>query len=153
MKTYAIVIKDMELSEFAFSRLKQSSFKVKNDFEIERFDAVVPKDVDDLLKTYDIEWNYPWEGKIVDFATGLTKSAYKTTRPKARIAAALSHYTLWMKASMMKEPILILEHDAYFTDKFYLKETKGDIIGINNPLGCTRKSNLFYNNMTSLIIQ
>jgi len=144
MKVYAIVIKDMEVSEFAFSKLKQSSFKVKNEFEIERFDAVVPKDVDNLLETYNIEWNYPWEGEVVDFATGLTKSAYKTARPKARIAAALSHYTLWRKASLLQEPILILEHDAYFTTKLDLKKTKGDIIGINNPLGCTRKSKEYY---------
>ena len=145
MKAYAIVIKNMEVSEFAFSKLKESSFKVKNSFEIKRFDAVVPNDVDNLLKTYNIEWNYPWEGKVSDFATGLTKSAYVTAQPKARIAAALSHYTLWMKASMLDEPILILEHDAYFTTRYDLKETKGDIIGINNPLGCTRKSNVYYN--------
>lgn len=145
MKAYAIVIKDMEISEFAFGKLKESSFKVKNSFEIKRFDAVVPNDVDNLLKTYNIEWNYPWEGKVSDFATGLTKSAYVTAQPKARIAAALSHYTLWMKASMLDEPILILEHDAYFTTRYDLKETKGDIIGINNPLGCTRKSNVYYN--------
>ena len=145
MKAYAIVIKDMEISEFAFGKLKESSFKVKNSFEIKRFDAVVPNDVDNLLKTYNIEWNYPWEGKVSDFATGLIKSAYVTAQPKARIAAALSHYTLWMKASMLDEPILILEHDAYFTTRYDLKETKGDIIGINNPLGCTRKSNVYYN--------
>ena len=143
MKAYAIVIKDMEVSEFAFGKLKESSFKVKNSFEIKRFDAVVPNDVDNLLKTYNIEWNYPWEGKVFDFATGLTKSAYVTAQPKARIAAALSHYTLWMKASMLDEPILILEHDAYFTTRYDLKEIKGDIIGINNPLGCTRKSNVY----------
>jgi GR25 family glycosyltransferase involved in LPS biosynthesis len=145
MKAYAIVIKDMEVSEFAFGKLKESSFKVKNSFEIKRFDAVVPNDVDNLLKTYNIEWNYPWEGNVSDFATGLTKSAYVTAQPKARIAAALSHYTLWMKASMLDEPILILEHDAYFTTRYDLKETKGDIIGINNPLGCTRKSKVYYN--------
>lgn len=34
MKAYAIVIKGMELSEFAFSKLQESSFKVKNNFEI-----------------------------------------------------------------------------------------------------------------------
>jgi len=144
MKAYAIVIKGMELSEFAFSKLQESSFKVKNNFEIKRFDAVVPTDVDKLLKTYNIKWNYPWEGKVSDFATGLIKSAYITARPKARIAAALSHYTLWMKASMLQEPILVLEHDACFITKLDLNKTKGDIIGINNPLGCTRKSNEYY---------
>lgn len=151
MKTYAIVIKDSEISEFGFNKLKSSSIKVKNNFEVNRFDAVVPKDVDKLLSTYGIKWNYPWTGEIVDFATGLVKRAYVTANPKARIACALSHYTLWQKASMLDEPILIMEHDAYFQNKidFDPAECKGNIIGINNPLGCTRKANLYYESIIS----
>jgi GR25 family glycosyltransferase involved in LPS biosynthesis len=146
MKTYAIVMKDHEISEFGYKKLCSSSKKVNNDFEITRFDAILPEDVDRLLSVYDIKWNYPWQGEVTDFASGLTKRAYVTTRPKARIAAALSHYTLWMKASMLKDPILILEHDACFTYKLDIDvyKCKGDIIGINNPLGCTRKANDYY---------
>lgn len=151
MKTYAIVIKDSEVSEFGYNNLLASSQKVKNDFEVNRFDAVVPKDVDKLLMTYGLKWNYPWTGETVDFATGLVKRAYVTANPKARIACALSHYTLWQKASMMDEPILIMEHDAYFQNKidFDPTECKGNIIGINNPLGCTRRANLYYESIIS----
>ena len=41
---------------------------------------------------------------------------------------------------------MVLEHDAYFIAKFDLdvSKSKGDIIGINNPLGCTRRSREFY---------
>ena len=84
----------------------------------------------------------------MDFATGLKKSAYRTANPKNRIACALSHYTLWKASADLQVPILILEHDAIFTKKLdpqYLVESKFDIIGINNPLGATRKSKEFYN--------
>lgn len=146
MKSFVITIPDVDVSELGFAKCTQSSIKVKNDFNLERFDAVVPEAVDDLLKSHGIKWNYPWQGQESDFSTGLIKSAYVTARPKARIAAALSHYNLWKKASISEEPIMVLEHDAYFIAKFDLdvSKSKGDIIGINNPLGCTRRSREFY---------
>jgi GR25 family glycosyltransferase involved in LPS biosynthesis len=144
MKSYVITIKGMDVSELGFAKCKESSATVKNTFELNRFDAIVPEGVDSLLAEYNIKWNYPWQGQEIDFSTGLVKSAYVTARPKARIAAALSHYSLWKKA--IEEPIMVLEHDAYFTARFDLdiSKSKGDIIGINNPLGCTRRSREFY---------
>lgn len=146
MKTYAIVIKDAEVSEHGFSVLNSSSKKVKNDFKVERFDAVIPDQVDDLLLKYGIKWNYPWEGETIDFVSGLTKRAYVTKFPKARIAAALSHYTLWNECATSNEPILVLEHDAMFCNKidFIPSQTKFNIIGINNPLSATRKAMLYH---------
>lgn len=49
----------------------------------------------DQMKEFDIDWNYPWQGKVHDFASGLIKSAYQTANPKARIACAMSHFRLW----------------------------------------------------------
>ena len=49
MKTYAIVIKDHDISEYGFNGLLASSFKVDNNFEINRFDAIIPSQVDALL--------------------------------------------------------------------------------------------------------
>lgn len=146
MLAYAIVMKDHEISEFGYSNLCRSSKKVKNDFEITRFDAVLPPQVDQLMNSFNIKWNYPWEGEIIDFASGLKKSAYVTAKPSSRIAAALSHYSLWQKVSLLEEPVLILEHDASFIYKLNLnmKTIPGNIIGINNPLGCTRRSKLYY---------
>lgn len=146
MKAYAIIIRDSEISEFGFNGILTSSFRVNNPFEINRFEAVVPKDVDRLLLEYGIKWNYPWSGEVTDLQTGLVKTAYKTANPKARIACALSHYGLWQKASEMDEPLLVLEHDAVFTTKldFDPAKVKGNIIGINNPLGCTRRASYYY---------
>lgn len=142
MKAYAIVISGNEVSEYGYNRLVASSATVKNSLTVERFNAVVPGEVD----SYAIKWNYPWEGQVVDFASGLVKTAYKTANPKARIACAISHFCLWQRTIELNEPILVLEHDALFINKidFDINETKFNILGINNPLGTTRKSSKYY---------
>ena len=146
MKAHAIVIKDNQISEYGFDRLLKSSFKVKNKFIINKFEAVTPDYVDDTLKEHNIEWNYPWVGKVSCFKTGLLKSAYQTENPKARIACALSHYLLWKRCISLNEPILILEHDSVFTYQLELDTDRLNmfILGINNPLGATRKSREYY---------
>ena len=146
MKAYAIVIRDNEISQEGFKRLKQSSVDVGNDFVINEFEAITPEYVDATLAENNIKWNYPWEGHIIDFASGLKKSAYQTRNPKARIACALSHYTLWKRADKLDEPLLILEHDAYFVQKLDIDPQfiRANILGINNPLGCTRRAHQYY---------
>ena len=146
MRAYAIVIKDNEISEKGFKKLSESFKEVDNEFPLKRFDAITPKTADNVLDNTNIKWNYPWQGEVIDFATGLTKRAYNTKNPKARIACALSHYLLWEQCIMFDKPIMILEHDAVFIKKidFAPEDTGYDIIGINNPLGCTRKSKVFH---------
>ncbi len=146
MKAIAIVISGNETSELGYSRLVESSKAVGNDFEIYRWDAITPANVDEFLKIAGLTWNYPWDGEVYDFASGMKKSAYPTKNPKARIACACSHYALWTLSSYTKEPLLVLEHDAYFINKidFDPADTKADIIGINNPLGATRRSKMYY---------
>ena len=142
MIAYSIVIKDNETSETGFNNLVESSKKVGNDFEIEKFKAVTPPDVKEVLQAHKLQWNYPWEGTVTDFSSGLTKRAYETRSPKARVACALSHYRLWNLCANTNKSILILEHDAVFTTAldFNMNDSKFNILGINNPLGCTFKS-------------
>lgn len=151
MKAYAIVIKDNEVSQHGFKNLVESSFRVKNDFVINEFEAITPPYVKATMEEHRLKWNYPWSGQVTDFATGLTKTAYQTRNPEARIAAALSHYLLWKTTITLDEPILILEHDAAFVNKidFDPDKTNMMIIGINNPLGATRKSRQFYDMVTN----
>jgi len=146
MRAYAIVIKDNSTSEQGYSNLVDSYMEVNNEFPLKRFDAVTPATVDDILKNTNLKWNYPWQGEVIDFATGLTKRAYQTKNQKARIACALSHYLLWEQCVMLDKPILIMEHDSIFIKKidFVPEDTGYDIIGINNPLGCTRKSKVYH---------
>ena len=146
MHASVIAIKDHPISQKAAALLMESSKKVGNAFQIYQHQATIPEEVDSKLKEYNIKWNYPWEGSIVDFATGLTKSAYRTANRNARIACSLSHYTLWKNAAADSSPHMILEHDAKFIAKFdtgLLNRTKYLIYGINDPLYATRKAREF----------
>jgi GR25 family glycosyltransferase involved in LPS biosynthesis len=146
MKTFAIVLQDNTISELGYQQLVESSEKVGNNFKINRLKAITPDIVDKTIEVTNIRWNYPWEGTILDLGSGLKKSAYQTKNPKARIACALSHYALWVGCVANDETYLILEHDAYFVNKidFDPENTKALVLGINNPLGATRKAMVYY---------
>jgi len=147
MKSYAITLNGNNISEEGFDALWLSSKKVGNDFNIEKFEATDHAKVGAEMIHWDLFWNYPWEGKVTDLATGLIKSAYPTAVKTKRMAAAVSHFRLWTECFEKKEPLLILEHDAIFRKKLdyqLLLDSKYDIIGINEPRGATRKSAEFH---------
>ena len=146
MKAFVIAIPDHEVSQRAADICIDSSKVVGNSFEIQRFDAIVPRQVNKMMRDYRLEWNYPWEGSVFDFKTGLKKTAYPTVNRQARIACSLSHYNLWKNCYNDAEPYLILEHDSKFIsrlDNNVFENERFFIIGINNPLFATRKANLF----------
>jgi len=147
MKSFVITITGNKIYQTASTKCLNSAKKFCPSIEFEVQDAIVPKRVDASLAREKIQWNYPWDGEVFCFASGLKKSAYKTVNPKNRIACALSHFYLWKKCLESQEPILVLEHDAIFIKTLnpdYIIESKFDIIGINNPLGATRKARLFH---------
>ncbi len=141
MKAYAIVIRGNPTSENAFSTLQRSTKA-----QISRFDAVTPTDVHQTLKLFDLTWNYPWKKEEIDNHSGLRKYPYQTSNKDARIACAVSHYLLWEMVAVLGEPVLVLEHDAVFTNEldFSIMDTKFDILGINDPRGATRLSQVFH---------
>jgi GR25 family glycosyltransferase involved in LPS biosynthesis len=119
---------------------------------IEFFNAVTPDEVDDLMSGLRIEWKYPWTGEVNDIKSGLTLRAYQTADPKKRMACFLSHYWLWEKTIKSGEPMLILEHDAMFISKKPIPfddilDSGFEIIGINEPFGATRLSQVFHENV------
>lgn len=145
---YSIVIKDNLISESGYSDLINSSDMIGNNFEIKRFQAITPGDNDYVMKHLNIKWNYPIDGNpVFDENLGLIKSPYKTTNHNAKISCALSHYLLWLKCYNDNKPLLILEHDAYFINSFnpdfILNQDRYQIVGINSPIGATRKANLY----------
>lgn len=147
MKAYIIRIKDNEISEKAAQRCLNSleQFNII-DIEPELFDAVTPDVAEGLLLSHGIKWTYPWIDGKVDLKTGLKLNPYKTADRHKRIACFLSHYTLWNKSIEDDEPILVLEHDAIFIRPFFPQftlDSKYGIIGINNPLGATRRPDVF----------
>jgi GR25 family glycosyltransferase involved in LPS biosynthesis len=77
------------------------------------------------------------------------KVAYPTRAPSKRIACALSHYTLWEQCAAGQENFLILEHDSYFLHSInhveeQINNLSALIVGINNPIGATRRAVDFY---------
>jgi GR25 family glycosyltransferase involved in LPS biosynthesis len=146
IKAVCITIKDNKISENGYNRLVESSKQVGNDFDILKWDAITPDNVDYFMSNAGLTWNYPWTGSHEDPATGLIKSAYTTANQKARIACACSHYCLWSESAVKNITMLIMEHDAMFIKKldFDPEDTSATIIGINSPLGATRKANVFH---------
>ena len=137
-----IRIQGNEVSEKAANWCWQSA---PANLEPKYFDAVVPDAVDGLMSNYNIEWNYPWEGEIIDIKSGLKKRGYKTIDPLKRMACFLSHYICWTRVIRDNKPYMILEHDAVFKSKKPMPikeilESPYDIVGINDPRGATRFS-------------
>ena len=129
MRAQVIVIPGNETSELGFNRLLKSYQDTEQEFSINNFEASTPFTAESEMKDFDITWNYPWEGEV-----------------KARIACAMSHFRLWAECYETKETFLILEHDAYFIKQIpidIILEWDYDIIGVNDPLGATRKAREF----------
>ena len=152
MRAFVITIQDHVESNQAADKCIESHFRLHSStllpdfFTIEKFNAVKPEEIYEMMEKYNINWNYPWDTVEHDIKSGLTKSPYNTTNRDAKIACALSHYKLWKFCAEIESPILVLEHDAFFTKKLRmdLTENNYDIIGINDPRGATRKSQDFY---------
>jgi len=143
-----ITMTNNEVSLGAFTKLQDSSYRVGNDFRPEIFEATIAENAEDHLSKLLLEWNYPWEGVVTDLKTGLKKSAYPTRNRLNRIACAISHYRLWAVCVKTDKPMLIMEHDAIFIQRLrydnLLEDNHYNIIGINNPIGNTRKSHEFH---------
>lgn len=142
MKYYIITITDHAQSEAAAQNCIEST-----NLPIEKFMAVTPSGASKMLRGYGIEWKYPWDKTEIDFASGLQLTPYKTANRDARIACFLSHYTLWKECVESNEPMLILEHDAIFKstpDFDSILNSKFEVVGINNPIGATRKSKVYH---------
>lgn len=140
INAYVIRIKDNKQSSRAADRLILSMPPILKPVI---FDAIVPDQVDRLMKKYKLKWTWPWEGQQFDFKSGLIMTAYPTAEPKKRIGCFLSHYMLWERCVKHDEHMIINEHDAlYFSsenlpiEKF--EESRYNIIGLNTPIRATR---------------
>lgn len=147
MRSYVITLTNDNESIQAAQKLIASARKHDNTFNIHTFEAVIPEQVDTLMKHYGIEWNWPWESPINDIASGIYKQPYLTANRNKRIACFLSHYKLWKDCAGGDEPLMIFEHDALITryiawEKF--DECGFQIIGLNDPRRATRKSQIYH---------
>lgn len=146
MKAYAIVIKGNEISEKGYKNLIKSSSQVDNRFFIERFEAITPNNVDNLIQELGIKWTWPHTGSVFNQKTGIKKIGYGGKDPLRRKACGMSHYLLWKQCAETKESFLIFEHDAVFITKLPLEpllNSHYSIIGLNNPHNATRLPNKY----------
>mgnify|MGYP000311691214 CR=1 FL=1 len=72
MEAHVITIKGNEVSETAAANCIASSAKFDNKFKIKTFEATTPDDVEEWVKAYKLQWNWPWDGEIHDMASGLS---------------------------------------------------------------------------------
>ena len=146
MKAYIITLLENEGSVAAANRCIDSHTKLGIDFPIEIYGATRANQVETTFKFLQFDWTYPWDTPKTELKYGLKLSPYNTVNRENRMACFLSHYGLWMKCVSRNEPILILEHDAIFVRRLnpeYILESKYGIIGLNDPLGATRRADVF----------
>ena len=155
MKAYIISITNDHDSTVATRRLLLSIKDTRSNIEPFVFDAVTARNVKTVHERLfgkstikRVSYTYPLEGETrYDMKTGLELSGYKTRDINKRIGCFLSHYTLWKNCIEADKPIMILEQDALFTNRFdygIIKESfKGDILGLNNPIGATRLASVY----------
>lgn len=144
IRAYVIRLND----QFAHRAVQRLSDSLPTNVKLHEFDAIRPAQVNRLLASRDIRWNYPWAGEEHDMASGLIKKPYQTENPKRRIACFLSHYLLWEKCIKYDEPQIVHEHDAIYYEDTPLplarfEESRYDIIGLNSPIGATRLSKIY----------
>ena len=148
MKSFVIVVKDNEISELGYQELADSYLKYGHYDGIEPYYAIESFKAEMYARGNGLDWNYPWSGQKTDLKTGLIKTAYPTADKGRRISCFLSHWYLWQKCKKLDEMICILEHDARFIKKLpsdrTFRNSKYDIIGINDPSMATRKSKLYH---------
>ena len=154
IKGYIITLDNNQPSVEACHKCIGSIRSTKSEIDPSVFVATVPRQIKRHLEEIDMgncEWTYPVtkEEDGLDILSGLYLRHYPTANNNNRVACAVSHMRLWHKCSIGKKPIIILEHDAIFTRKFVFEpleeEFKGGILGLNDPRGATRRSNVFHN--------
>jgi GR25 family glycosyltransferase involved in LPS biosynthesis len=144
-----------------------------------------------------LNWTWPINPTQdgLDIATGLYRKTYRAADQRNVMACSISHMRLWQHCIDIDQPIMILEHDAFFTRKFnyrhlvhcgetrdqdgvevpydlshpvtpkdgvrfggqsslitdkmeipnpkYTGQFTGGVIGLNDPIGATRKARVF----------
>lgn len=158
MQAYIITMMNNHDSVVAARKLLVSIANTSSNIDPLIFNAVIPSTINITVNRFfnntgilkNIQWTYPItkEDDRYDIKSGLKLSHYPTKNIENRIACFLSHYSLWRICYSLDRTIMILEHDAVFTNKFdYGKikdKFKGTILGLNSPIGATRKPHEFH---------
>lgn len=148
MRAFVIAIRDNPYSLETAARCVASARQHECNLVIARSDAVTPDD----FVGHSTLYGYPVEGETMQGPYGMELTGYRCSDPKLKAACTLSHAALWKEAVRNREPVLILEHDAVFIRSFDpdgLEIRDGDIVGINDPRGATRRGREYHEKITA----
>lgn len=162
-KAFIISLVNNHAATVSTRLLIESIHKTKTELEPIVLPATTPKDINEGLKSIKeidaskLTWTYPIDETQdgIDINTGLRLTHYPTVDINRRVACTVSHMRAWQKAIDLDETIVVLEHDALFTQQFSLnhiterEDFKNGIVGINDPRGATRRAQLFHKGASS----
>jgi hypothetical protein len=75
--------------------------------DVKKYESVNPSNLHTIVKEHGLKLKYkPVKSNLTDFKA--------MTAPEGRICNGVTHYELYLKCVEYNEPIMILEHDAYF---------------------------------------
>ena len=121
------------------------------------FEATTPETIESHLQNefqyFDgstFKWTWPTDASQnhLDMKTGLYKFAYDALNQDKKVACSISHMRLWDLCATKDKPIIIFEPDAMVTRKIDTSQLKGHkVVGLNDPRGATRRSNVFHEKM------
>tara|TARA_B100000282_G_C31729149_1_gene490033 strand:- start:400 stop:1140 length:741 start_codon:yes stop_codon:yes gene_type:complete len=160
MKALVITLTNNHEATLASRQLIASIKKTQSKLEPMVIDATTPLTMNEDLKKIDyidadgLPWTWPLseEDDKLDMRTGLYLRHYKTNDITKVVSCMISHMRCWQMCIDLYEPVVILEHDAIFSRKFdfedLTKDFKGGIIGLNDPRGATRKSQVFHSKVS-----
>lgn len=155
MKAFIIAMSDKAESLRLSKVCKESILTTNTVLDVKHFEAIQPPQLyKHNVEIFDgefVAWKFPERDteNHLDFATGLFLKAYPTADIKRVMACALSHMKLWKWSVDNNETIVVLEHDAFFTETFnpdhLISDPSWGVVGLNDPRGNTRKGQLFHN--------
>ena len=151
MKAYVITLNDSNSTQLV-EGLRESVAKTNTQIDLQTYRATTPDTFsEDSLHSFGktLPWTYPSkeEENKMHFETGLWLKFYPAVDQMRVRSCALSHFRLWKKSVDENDTFLILEHDAIFVKKFdpnnYIHKKWG-VLGLNNPIGNTRKAQRYH---------
>lgn len=139
------------------TRLIESIADTNSKIKSITFEATTPDTIETHLQNefqyFDgsaFKWTWPTDASQnhLDMKTGVYKFAYDALNQNKKVACSISHMRLWDLCAIKDKPIIIFESDALVIRKIDASRLKGHkVVGLNDPRGATRRSNVFHDKM------
>ena len=150
MKAYIIGDKHNRTSVQSINRCAKSLKSLKSKLKVEFVQQTSPESLEnDLLPFPGLAWNYPLNNNSRIHETKIKLPGYRASSLARIFSCTISHAKLWLRCIHLKEPIMILEHDAIFMRDFIPFEWEGGVLGLNDPRGATHSSQLYHDKVSA----